>query len=307
MQFLKLAKTPFKKGKIRDIYKIIKPISICNEPSENMLALNATNRLSGFDRYLCDIPNKGKILNQISAWWFKRSYSDLGIPNHLIRSDADGNNDTSVVQKCDVFPIEFVMRSYMTGSTQTSIWQNYKKGCRNFCGHELREGYIKNDKLDKILLTPTTKSDEHDEAISKNEIIRRGIMTKEEWNKCEEYAYKLFEFGRKECAKRGLILVDTKYEFGINIDGTILLVDEIHTPDSSRFWFSYNYEKRHAAGLEPDYIDKEFIRKWVKETYKDPYVKGLDIVIPQEMIEELSNRYKRLYGLITGMSVTHFL
>jgi phosphoribosylaminoimidazole-succinocarboxamide synthase len=291
--------TPFKKGKIRDIYRLTDDFKVNRDiyHKDEVIALVATNRLSGFDRYLCDVPFKGAVLNAISGWWFEKTAHLM--PNHILDSKQQR---ISIVKQCKVFPIEFVMRSYMTGSTQTSIWQNYNKGVRNYCGHELRDGYIKNNRLDTVLLTPTTKSDIHDELISASEVVSQGHMSQEHWDICEKYAYELFKYGQEVCAEKGLILVDTKYEFGLDNGGNVCLIDEVHTPDSSRFWFAHNYHERHSNNLEPDYIDKEFIRKWVKKTYTDPYQEGLEITISDEMIRELSLRYLMLYELITGQA-----
>jgi phosphoribosylaminoimidazole-succinocarboxamide synthase len=296
-----IEEVPYYKGKVRNLHNIIKNYNQYNR--NDLVGLKISDKLSGFDRYLCDIPMKGLVLNSISSWWFEQT--NHLVPNHLV---YDKYNYVNIALKCKTFPIEFVVRSYMTGSTQTSIWQNYNNKCnkRNkcdgmiFCGHEIRTGYKKNDKLDKIIITPTTKSNIHDRPISKSEIISEGIMTQYEWDICATYAHALFSFGQRICEKKGLILVDTKYEFGRGPDGIIRVVDEIHTPDSSRYWLKHNYDTRHSAGLEPDYIDKEFIRKWVKETYKNPYEEGLDIQIPDELISELSSRYFMLHELITG-------
>jgi len=278
-----------RKGKIRDLYSVLDQ----NNNECNMIGLVATNRLSGFDRQLGVIARKGEVLNDVSGWWFNKT-SHI-VPNHIIKSDL---NRISIVKKCKVFPIEFVVRSYMTGSTNTSIWQNYRKGARYYCGHNLRDGYNKNDRLDDVILTPTTKSDIHDELISEDEIIERGIMTSEHWKQCKEYALTLFKYGQKICAEKGLILVDTKYEFGLDEENNVLLIDEVHTPDSSRYWIQHNYEERIKKGLEPDHIDKEFIRKWVKNEYGDPYSVS-SIKIPKEMCNKLSNKYLLLRELIT--------
>ena len=285
---------PIYRGKVRELYNV--------EGNENMLVVKTNDRLSGFDRFLCDVPLKGEVLTSISKWWFNMIYEIA--PHHLRNYYC---NNTVYVEKCKVIPIEFVVRSYMTGTTQTSIWQNYNNGVRTFCGNKLREGYKKNDKLDDIIITPTTKSDEHDLPISADEIVSQGIMTQEDWDTCEKYALSLFQFGQNVCSRKGLILVDTKYEFGKNKDGTIMLVDEIHTPDSSRYWIQHNYEERHSKGEEPDNIDKEFIRKWVKSTYGDPYKEGLEITVPEEMIMEMSSRYLLLHELITGKDLAHNL
>ena len=281
-----------KKGKIRDLYTVRKSPSTEFSETE-CLALVATSRLSGFDRSLCEIKNRGVVLNRVSTWWFEKTKSF--VPNHLLYSVGN----TSIVQKCRVFPIEFVMRGYMTGSTNTSIWMNYQKGVREFCGHTLRDGYVKNQKLDSVILTPTTK-DEHDENISEKEIIERNIMSEEDWNTCKKYAHSLFEFGQLTAAKKGLILVDTKYEFGINPRGQIVLIDEVHTPDSSRYWIQHSYQERFNAGKSPENIDKEFIRRWVKETYKDPYDLNINIEIPDSLKLELGKKYLILEDLITN-------
>jgi len=283
-------KNLIRKGKIRDLYEVVDEDGNCTD----MIGLVATNRLSGFDRHLGVIAKKGEVLNEVSAWWFDNTQHL--VPNHVITSDFP---ELTIVKKCKVFPIEFVVRSYMTGSTNTSIWQNYKKGSRIYCGHKLRDGYKKNDRLDEILLTPTTKSDIHDELISEKDIVEKEIMTMEHWETCKNYALKLFKHGQKVCYEKGLILVDTKYEFGLDKKGNVLLIDEVHTPDSSRYWISHNYDERTKQGLEPDHIDKEFIRKWVKKIYKNPYLVD-KIEIPDEMCNKLSNIYLLLRELIIG-------
>ena len=284
--------TPIYKGKVRELYKVYDKN---DKVDENYLCMRTSDRLSGFDRHLCNVPFKGSVLTSISKWWFDKLYEY--VPNHFINIY---NSNTIYTKKCDVIPVEFVVRGYMTGSTQTSIWHNYQLGIRDFCGNQLREGYQKNDALDEIIITPTTKSEEHDLPISAKEIVKQGIMTQDDWNTCAKYAMTLFEAGQKICEKRGLILVDTKYEFGKDKDGNILLIDEVHTPDSSRYWIKHSYEERHNKGEEPDNIDKEFIRKWVKKIYVDPYIEGLDIIIPEELIMEMSSRYLLLHELITG-------
>ena len=271
-------------GKVRDVY----------ETDDSHLILIASDRISAFDRHLTTIPYKGFVLHNVSKWWFDKT-KHL-IPNHVI-DDTDGR--IMKVKKCKVFPIEFVMRSYLTGSTDTSIWKNYEKGCRYYCGHNLPDNMIKNQKLPNILLTPTTK-DEHDELISEKVIIEDKIMTLQEWETCKKYAYSLFQIGQEIALKNGLILVDTKYEFGVDENGKIILVDELHTPDSSRYWFSNSYDERLSKGEEPESIDKEIIRKWIKKTYKNPYDLSIEINIPNELRLNLSEKYLQLYNLITN-------
>ena len=168
------------------------------------------------------------------------------VPNYFLGSP---HSNIIVGKKCDVFPVEFVMRGYITGSTGTSMWTNYAQGKRSYCGHQLADGLIKNQKLDANLLTPTSKSDEHDALISAEEIVSSGLMSQDAWNTCAEYAHKLFAHGQEVARSRGLILVDTKYEFGVSsTDGAVLLVDELHTPDSSRYWVAETYDQRMQNG-----------------------------------------------------------
>jgi len=271
-----------KSGKVRDQYDF-----------GNQLALITTDRQSGFDRILTNVPYKGQVLNLTSAFWFEQT-KDI-IPNHLINVP---HPNVSIVQKCTPFPIEFVVRSYMTGSTSTSIWKNYQNGVRLYCGHVLPEGMKKNQKLETNLLTPTTKEENHDRPISKEDIINEKIMTKQDFDCCEEAALAIFARGQEIASKRGLILVDTKYEFGKAVDGTIVLIDEVHTPDSSRYWLTNSYAKRMEQGQEPENIDKEFLRLWFAN-HCDPYQ---DLVLPEapkDLVMELSRRYILLYEMIT--------
>jgi phosphoribosylaminoimidazole-succinocarboxamide synthase len=192
-----------------------------------------------------------------------------------------------IARKCRVLPIEFVVRGYMTGSTDTSIWTQYAKGARQFCGHTLPEGMKKNERLRENIVTPTTKETQHDRPISAQEVVAEGWMTAAEWEFCSRLA-----------AERGLILADTKYEFGV-ADGEILLVDEIHTPDSSRYWLAESYAARLAEGREPEMIDKEFFRLWFRERC-DPYKDNVLPTPPDDLIAELASRYIQLFEKITG-------
>ena len=272
-------------GKIRDLY--LKP------NSENMY-LVGTDKLSSFDRVITSIPLKGEILNKVTKWWFDKT-ADI-VPNHYVSHEGRSME----VKKTDVIMIEFVMRSYLTGSTSTSIWKNYEKGIRTYCGHQLPDGMVRNQPLAEPLLTPTTKG-EVDELISKEEILSQGIMSPEEWDTCATYAHALFKRGQELASQRGLILVDTKYEFGKLPNGDIILIDELHTPDSSRFWIKHSYQQRFNNQQEPEMIDKEFIRKWVKSQYSDPYnMKPEEFGITDEMRLKTTNRYLQLYNIITG-------
>ena len=202
-------------------------------------------------------------------------------------------------KKCKVFPIEFVVRGYITGTTSTSLWTQYQKGVREYCGNSLPEGLRKNERLAKPLLTPTTKEEAHDRPISPKEIIDENWMTQEDWDIASQAAMKLYEYGVEVAKKHGLILVDTKYEFGKDEDGNILLIDEIHTPDSSRYWLASSYEARFAANAEPENIDKEFLRLWFVD-HCDPYRDETLPKAPDELIVTLASRYISLYEMITG-------
>lgn len=271
-------------GKVRDIYVF-----------QDHVLLISTDRQSAFDRSLASIPYKGRVLTLTSIWWFQATQHI--IPNHFITSP---HPSTMLCKKCKVFPVEFVVRGYITGSTSTSMWTNYSKGVRDFCGNQLQDGWKQHQKLPYNMCTPTTKDDIHDELISGQQVVRSGRMTQEEWNYCEQKALELFAFGQQEAAKRGLILVDTKYEFGIDPEtNRILLIDEIHTPDSSRYWIAHSYEERMAQGLTPENIDKEFLRLWFKE-HCDPYNDAVLPEAPRDLVIELSRRYILLYELITG-------
>lgn len=188
----------------------------------------------------------------------------------------------------------------MTGSTSTSIWTQYAKGVRSYCGATLAEGLRKNDALPASMVTPTTKAEDHDELISPAEIVARGLMTQAQWDAVSAAALALFAAGQAAASKRGLLLVDTKYEFGTDAEGNILLIDEIHTPDSSRYWVASTYAERHAAKQEPENIDKEFLRLWFAERC-DPYADATLPQAPPELVAELSRRYVLLYETITGL------
>jgi len=272
------------KGKVRDVYI-----------AEDKIFLIATDRQSAFDRNLANIPFKGQVLTQTSAFWFEQT-KDI-VQNHVI-----GIPDPNVVvcKKLKVFPVEVVVRGYITGVTSTAAWTAYEKGERNFCGNVLPEGLKKNQKFEAPIITPTTKS-EHDEKISGEEVVSIGLMTQEQWDFVSEKALKLFQRGQEIAEKNGLILVDTKYEFGHDEQGNIFLIDEIHTPDSSRFWIKESYEERFSKDEEPENIDKEFLRLWFKK-HCDPYKDKKLPEAPEELVIELSKRYQQLFEMITGNS-----
>ena len=272
-----------KTGKVRDQYDL-----------GDKVALITTDRQSAFDRILASVPFKGQVLNLTSAWWFDQT-KDI-IPNQVI--DVPDPNVT-LAKKCDVFPIEFVVRGYITGSTSTSLWTVYNNGNRTYCGNDLPEGLVKNQKLDGNMLTPTTKEEHHDRPIAPDEIVNEGWMTQEDWDYCSKKALELFAFGQKKAAENEMILVDTKYEMGRDAEGTIRLIDEIHTPDSSRYWIAKTYDERMEVGQEPQNIDKEFLRLWFVDNC-DPYNDETLPEAPEELVAELSSRYIYLYETITG-------
>ncbi len=273
-------------GKVRDTYDL----------GDGRLLLITTDRQSGFDRMLGAVPFKGQVLNRTSLYWFEATKGM--IENHVLSSP---HANVVIAQKCRVLPIEFVVRGYLTGSTDTSIWTQYQKGMRSFDGQLLPDGMKKNQPLRENILTPTTKEAKHDRPITAAEIIAEGWLTAAEWEFCSAKALELFAFGQKVAADRGLILVDTKYEFGVAPNGQILLIDEVHTPDSSRYWLADSYDERVAAGQEPNMIDKEFFRLWFRERC-DPYKDAELPVPPDELIAELASRYVQLFERITDNS-----
>lgn len=273
----------FRRDKVRDTYDL-----------GDSLLLITTDRQSAFDRILANIPFKGQVLNQLSAFWFENTL-DI-VSNHVIKI-PDPN--VTIGKKCKVYPVEFVMRAYLTGSTDTSAWVQYSQGIRDICGNILPDGMKRNQKFEKPILTPAKKSAAHDESISAAQIVDESLIDKETWEYLQKIAFSLFARGTEIAARNGLILVDTKYEFGIDDKGEILLIDEIHTPDSSRYWMKETYESRLAEGKEPENIDKEFLRLWFRE-HCDPYKDKILPSAPDDLVIELSHRYIRLFEMITG-------
>ena len=276
---------PFKKihtGKVRDTYLY-----------NNQRIIVVTDRQSAFDINVGAVPFKGQVLNQISQWWFDKT-SDI-VPNHVIKI-PDPN--VMLVKDAKMFPVEVVVRGYITGTTDTSAWVNYEKGVRNFCGNILPEGLKKNQKFKAPIITPTTKPEvDHDEPISEKEIIEQGLVPENKWRIISEYALALFQRGVELAKKRGLIFVDTKYEFGEDAEGNIIVCDEVNTPDSSRYWIEDSYEKLMAEGQEPESLDKEFLRLYLKKNgFNENNVKD----IPQEIFAELGAKYIELYEKVTG-------
>ncbi len=272
-----------RQGKVRDVYT-----------QADKIILVSTDRYSAFDRNLALIPFKGQVLTQTSQWWFAHT-ADI-IPNHLI---ASPDPNVVVVKKCQVIPIEMVVRGYITGVTGTSIWTLYNAGQRDFGDFKLPDGMKKNQKLDKPLLTPTSKSDDHDAPLTTKEILEQKLVSEDLWTELANTAIKLFERGQKLALEHGLILVDTKYEFGLNDEGKLMLIDEIHTPDSSRYWRADSYQARIDQGQEPMNFDKEFLRLWFKAN-SNPYADKELPTAPADMVAELSSRYIQIYEQITG-------
>lgn len=270
-------------GKVRDVYS-----------QKDKVILISSDRYSAFDRNLALIPSKGQVLTGVSRFWFEQT-KDI-VPNHVI--DFPDQN-VVVGKKCKVIMIEMVVRGYITGVTGTSLWTLYQKGERDFGDFTLPEGMKKNQKLDNPVLTPTTKSVDHDEPLTTQIILDKKIVSPELWKQLSDTAVKLFKRGQEVALKRGLILVDTKYEFGLDDKGELTLVDEIHTPDSSRYWQASTYEERIAKGLEPENFDKEFLRLWFKDNC-DPYKDEKIPEAPADMVAELSRRYIKIYEQITG-------
>ena len=273
------------RGKVRDNYDL---------PDGRRIII-ATDRLSAFDRILTAIPCKGQVLTQIARFWFDAT-CDI-CPNHVI--DYPDPN-VVVCRRLEILPVEIVVRDYLTGTTGTSIWPMYRSGQREIYGVRFPEGLRENQKLLSTIITPTTKAGQgnHDEPVTPDEVISRGLLTPGQWRIVSQLALSLFARGRAIAEKRGLILVDTKYEFGVDAMGRIILADEIHTPDSSRYWICDSYERRFAAGDPPETLDKDFLRRWVSarcNPYSDPLPE-----IPDDIVLETARIYIDAYETITG-------
>jgi phosphoribosylaminoimidazole-succinocarboxamide synthase len=273
-------------GKVRESYDL----------PDGRRVMIATDRQSAFDHVLTAVPCKGQVLNQTAMFWFDQT-QDI-CPNHVIEAP-----DPNIVfgQRLDMLPVEMVVRDYMTGSTDTSIWPMYERGERVLYGHDFPDGLVKNQKLPGTILTPTTKAaqGEHDAPITTIEIVEQNLLSQDQWDKLAELSLAIFARGREIANDNGLILVDTKYEFGLDRDGHITLADEIHTPDSSRYWIADSYAGRLDAGDEPESLDKEFLRLWIRgicNPYKDPIPE-----IPAATLMEFSGKYVDLYERVTGL------
>ena len=277
-------------GKVRDFYSLAdKRITI------------TTDRQSAFDVILGAVPYKGAVLNELSAFWFEQT-SHI-VPNHMI---ALPDYNVLVSKEAQAIPVEMIVRGYMSGVTNTSIWSSYSKGERTIYGLKFPDGLVKNQQLPQPVITPTTHgggASGHDERLMREEIIQQGIVPEDTYAQMEAAALGLFEFGSQLAHKQGLILVDTKYEFGL-IDGRVHLIDEVHTPDSSRFWKADTYEERFSQGLEPENFDKEFLRLWYKEQGYSG--EGTPPPMSEDLTVAMSERYITIYEMLTGETFPDF-
>ncbi|RCW20775.1 phosphoribosylaminoimidazole-succinocarboxamide synthase [Ciceribacter lividus] len=273
------------RGKVRENYDL---------PDGRRIIIS-TDRLSAFDRILTCIPYKGQVLTQTARYWFEQT-KDI-CPNHVL--DYPDPN-VVVGKKLDILPVEIVVRGYLAGTTGTSILTLYKAGQREMYGIRLPDGMRDNQVLPQAIITPTSKAFDggHDEPLTPEQIVSTGLLTQKQWDMLSDYALALFARGQKLAAERGLILVDTKYEFGTDKDGTIILADEIHTPDSSRYWIADSYPRHFEKGERPVSFDKDFVRSWVAERC-DPYKDDIP-EIPAKLVEETSKVYIKAYEAITG-------
>jgi phosphoribosylaminoimidazole-succinocarboxamide synthase len=279
-------------GKVRDIYRH-------TVDGNDQLILVTTDRLSAFDRILGLVPYKGQVLTELAAFWFART-ADI-IPNHLI---AVPDPNVTLARACTPFPVEVVVRGYITGVTSTALWYRYSQGERTIYGIDFPEGLRKNEPLPGPIITPTTKACEggHDERITSAEVVEQGLVTAAYWDEICAAAVAVFQRGQQIAAAGGLILVDTKYEFGLSVDGKVTLIDEVHTPDSSRFWLAETYAQRLAGGQEPDNFDKEFIRLYyAARGYRG---EGEPFPLPPDLAVQAAARYIRTYELLTGQPFT---
>ncbi|WP_353210371.1 phosphoribosylaminoimidazolesuccinocarboxamide synthase [Rhodovarius sp.] len=276
-------------GKVRDNYDL---------PDGRRIII-ATDRLSAFDRILCAVPFKGQVLTQTARFWFEQT-ADL-CPNHVL-SYPDPN--VVVGQRLDILPVEIVVRDYLAGSTGTSVLTLYKAGQRQMYGHTLPDGLRDNQRLPQPIITPTSKAFHggHDAPLTPAEILEQNLVTPVQWEQLSAYAFALFARGQQIAARNGLILVDTKYEFGTDAAGRIILADEIHTPDSSRYWRASSYQPRFEASERPESFDKDFVRNWVAARC-DPYHDDIP-EIPEELILATAAVYIEAFETITGQNFT---
>ena len=271
-------------GKVRDMYRV-----------GNRRVLVTTDRVSAFDRVLGTVPFKGQVLTQLSAWWFEQ-LSD--VVNHHMISLPDPN--VMVTHEAETLPVEVIVRGYITGSTSTSLWTLYNDGVDRPYGLDLPEGLKKNQALPQPVITPTTKAEkgQHDERLTCDQVVSLGLVEPTLWKRVQEVALEVFRRGQEAASNAGLILVDTKYEFGI-INGQLSLIDEVHTPDSSRYWVQETYEAAMAEGRAPDQFDKEHLRLWLKAQGYSGDGPAPDLT--DDIVAEVSARYIQAFEKLTGL------
>ncbi len=271
-------------GKVRDCYV-----------QGDRRTIVATDRISAFDVVLGTIPFKGQVLNELAAFWFEKTRGLA--PNHLL--DVP-DPCVSIARECQPLAVELVYRGYLTGVSKTSIWVAYERGERRYCGHDLPDGMRKHQQLQEPLLTPTTKAEQgrHDELTSREELIASGVISAEHYDAAAEIGSRLFSEGQSWTRSRGLVLVDTKYEMGLDSAGNIVVIDEIHTPDSSRYWYVERYEQAMAEGTDPPALDKEYVRRWLDE--QGWRGDGQPPRLPDDVRCEAARRYIEAYERITG-------
>ena len=278
-------------GKVRVSY------ALPDADGEGRRLFVTTDRLSAFDRIIAGVPYSGQVLNQLAAWWFAET-ADI-VPNHVV---AVPDPNLLVARAATPLPVEVVVRGYITGVTSTSLWQQYADGAREIYGHRFPDGLRKNTVLPNVLVTPTTKGNDgaHDVPLTVAEVAQRGLVEHRRWGEVVEAAILLFQRGQRKAAEAGLILADTKYEFGTAADGSLLLIDEMHTPDSSRYWVADSYDARLAAGEEPESLDKEVVRRALLTAgYRG---EGEPPVLPAEVWTETTRRYITAFERLTGTS-----
>lgn len=273
-------------GKVRDVYDL-----------GTQLLFICTDRLSAFDRNIALIPHKGEALNQLSAWWFNQTQKIIA--NHMIKQVAP---QAMLVQKCQPLAIEVVVRGYITGTTNTSMWTLYAQGQRDFFGARLPDGLQKNERLPTPMLTPTSKDADHDRPLEVSDIKYIPNMTEHLWQEIVLASLRLYNYANDFLASKGLILVDTKYEFGLDQEGKLMLIDEIHTSDSSRYWEWQDWQESLKIAREPKNFDKELLRLWYRAN-TNPYEDAKLPAAPEALVNEVSQRYLDLFKRITGEPV----
>ena len=277
-------------GKVRDCYIDV---------AAGQRIIVVTDRISAFDVVLGTIPSKGLVLNQLARYWFEET-AHLA-PNHMV---AVPDPNVMIGRECTPLPVELVMRAYLTGVTSTSVWRAYERGDRTFCGHRLPDGMTRNQPLPEPILTPSTKAAKggHDVSVTREELLAMGQVSARDFDRAAEVAAALFAFGQARAAERGLILADTKYELGVDAAGEIVVIDEIHTPDSSRYWFADDYQARLDAGAEPRSLDKEYVRRYLVEEagYGGD---GPPPPLPDDVRVEAAKRYLASYQQLTGRAL----